>query len=101
MKKGKRPPRVLKIIYPLVPLLTPVSCHWIVPLKGQYHEFFEVWFFHQTTPPDPTRGVLEPFKFLLNFRGFMYIWDTRELWFSGVPDAGEAKISGVADAGES
>jgi len=65
-------------------------------------------FFHQTTPPGPTRDVLEPFLFLSIFRGVMYILkrlpgirDTGESQFSGVPDAGESQITGVPDAGKS
>ena len=67
-----------------------------------------VFFLHQTTPPGPIRDILEPFSFLANFHGVMYIfkrlpgiWDTGESQVSGVPDAGEARISGVPDAGES
>ena len=35
MKNGKWPTRAFKIIYRLVPLSTPVPCHWTVPLKRQ------------------------------------------------------------------
>jgi len=35
--------------------------------------FLKSGFFHQTTPPGPTRDVLEPLSFLANFRGVMYI----------------------------
>ena len=48
--------------------------------------FLESGFFHQTTPPGPTRDVLEPF--LATFRGVMYILkrltgfrDTGSRWF--------------------
>ena len=33
MKKGKWPTRQFQIIYPLVPLSTPVTCRWTVPLN--------------------------------------------------------------------
>ena len=39
MKKGKWPTRQLKNIYRLVPLSTPATCRWTVPLKGQSHRF--------------------------------------------------------------
>ena len=35
--------------------------------------FLKSGFFHQTTPPGPTREVLEPFKFLVNFHRVMNI----------------------------
>ena len=70
--------------------------------------FLKSGFFHQTTPPCPTRDVLELLSFLANFRGVMYILkrlpgirDTGESQFSGVPDAGESQITGVRDTGES
>ena len=38
---------------------------WECMLKGLYHEIFEVGLFHQTTPPGPMRGSLEPFLILI------------------------------------
>jgi len=38
-------------------------------LKGQCHEFFECWFFHQIAPPGPTRGTLGQFRFWPNILG--------------------------------
>ena len=36
--------------------------------------FLKSGFFHQTTPPGPIRDILEPFSFLANFHGVMYIF---------------------------
>ena len=33
LKKGKWPTRHFKIIYRLIPLSTPVTCRWTVPLR--------------------------------------------------------------------
>ena len=46
--------------------------------------FLKSGFFHQTTPPGPTRDVLEPLSFLANFRGVMYI-------LKRLPDTGSHK----------
>ena len=35
--------------------------------KGQCHEIFECWFFHQLAPPGPLRGTLGQFQFLPKF----------------------------------
>ena len=59
--------------------------------------FLKSGFFHQTSPPSPTRDVLEPFQFLANFPGVMYILKR----LPGVRDAGESQIPGVPDTGES
>jgi hypothetical protein len=32
-----------------------------IPLKGYYHEIFDLWFFHQTIPPGPLFNGLKPF----------------------------------------
>ena len=57
----------------------------LIELKGLQHENFEVVFFHQITPPGSIRDSIEPFSFLVNFHGVMYIlkrlpgvWDTGE-----------------------
>ena len=42
-------------------------------LKGLGHEIFEVGFFHQTTPPGPTRGSQEPFLILATFHGVIQV----------------------------
>jgi len=36
--------------------------------------FLKSGFFHQTTSPGPNRDILEPFSFLANFHGVMYIF---------------------------
>ena len=43
------------------------------PFKGTVAWDFWSLVFHQTTPPGPIRDILEPFSFLSNFHGVMYI----------------------------
>ena len=49
--------------------------------------FLKSGFLHQTTPPGPTRDVLEPFSFLANFHGVTYILQR----LPGIPDTGSHK----------
>jgi hypothetical protein len=38
------------------------------PLKGQLHEIFDLWFFHQSTPPRALTHRLKPFRIWLRIR---------------------------------
>ena len=44
-----------------------LSSRETVPLKGPWHEIFEVGVFRQTTPPGAIRGFLKPFLILGTF----------------------------------
>jgi len=70
--------------------------------------FIKFFFLHQTTPPGPIRGYLDPFLILATFHGVIQVFKrlpsvrgTGELRIPGVPDAGESRITGVPDTGES
>jgi len=62
-------------------------------------EFLKSFFlrFHQTTPPIPIRGSLEPFLFLTIYHKAVQILK----WLPSVPDTRDSKISRVTDTGES
>ena len=64
-------------------------------------------FSHQTAPPGPIRGYLEPFLILATFHGVIPVlkWlpgvrDTGKLQIPGVPDTREPRIPGVLDTRE-
>ena len=42
-----------------------VSIFTTFSLKGQCHEIFECWFFHQKAPPGPLRGTPGRFHFCI------------------------------------
>ena len=70
--------------------------------------FLKLGSFHQTTPPGPIRGYLEPFFNFSNFSPNNSSFKTiprlpghRELRITGVPDAGESRIPGVWETRES
>ena len=65
-------------------------------------------FFHQTTPPGPSRGSLEPFLILATFHKVIQVLkqlpgirDTGELQIPGVWDAKKSRITNVWDNRES
>jgi hypothetical protein len=37
---------------------------WLPKLKGQCHEIFDLWFFHQSITPRPQMNTLEYFRIL-------------------------------------
>ena len=47
--------------------------HLYTDLKGQCHEIFACWFFHQIAPPGPLEGTLGRFQFLPKIRGDIQI----------------------------
>ena len=102
-----------------------VSTHYI---KGSVAWDFWNGFFHQTIPPGPIRGYLEPFLILATFHWVIQVlkwlpgiwdsgesrspsvpdtedswlsWDTRELWIPDIQDTGESRILGVRDTRDS
>ena len=53
---------------PLGKLCKQLDCCMIIPLKGQCHEIFVCWFFHQIAPSGPFRGTLGRFQFFPKIR---------------------------------
>jgi hypothetical protein len=43
--------------------------HLIIHLKRQYHEIFDLWFFHKSTAPRPLINTLTYFRILFRIRG--------------------------------
>jgi hypothetical protein len=44
-------------------------CHQAHALKGQCHEIFDFWFFHESVSPKPVSVPLGPFRIFLKIRG--------------------------------
>ncbi len=45
-------------------------CIWLI-LKGQCHEIFDFWFFHESVSPQPLSIPLESFRIFLKIRGYI------------------------------
>jgi len=43
--------------------LRPIESGRLAPLKGQCHEIFDFWFFHESVTPKPLSIPLGPFRF--------------------------------------
>ncbi len=65
----------------------------LIYLKGQYHEIFYLWFFHQTSPPRPLIRT----KFVQ--KCWRDIWVSNCRWRCWVKT--EMKLTGVNDTAES
>ncbi len=64
-------------------------------LKGQCHEIFCFWFFHESVSPKPLSIPLGPFRIFSKIRG-----DIRSSRLNtGVNDAGGKFATGVVDTG--
>jgi hypothetical protein len=70
-------------------VLTLVCALYFYELKGQCHEIFLLWFFHQTTCPNPVRHAWKDFKFFLIFEElFVFVIDSVAYsppWSRGFP----------------